>query len=174
VRYIFRAALAVSVIGLSASLVVHIRSLLGFGFHHWLAFFGLILVLVVPYILACDGIAHGGATGWRKDPREYFASSTSLAGWLGVDLFEYQARWRTAFARRPPWLKRLDLLVNGYCVMTFIIPFFIKGHRGELSNLFSSTSLPASIVFVISSGLILFFWISFSTFWLVMQINVEP
>ena len=67
--HLYRAALAASLIGFVASLVIHIRSLFGFGFNHWYAPFGLIFFLFIPYILACDGIVHGGSTGWRKNPR---------------------------------------------------------------------------------------------------------
>jgi hypothetical protein len=173
VRQLYLTGLVASLFGLILSLVAHLRSIAGFGFHHWFAPFGLIFALFVPYILACDGIVHGGATGWRKDPREYLGPRTGRASWLGLNFFERQYRWRTGFARRPPWMNRLDLLVNVYCLITFIVLFFIKGQRGELSNIFSSTALPSSIVFVISSGWVLCFWVFFSTFWLVMQINAE-
>jgi hypothetical protein len=173
-NHLYRAALAASLIGFVASLVVHIRSLFGFGFYHWYAPFGLIFILFVPYILACDGIVYGGATGWRKNPLEYLGPSTTRASWLGVDFFEHQKRWSQAFARRPGWLKKLDSIFFGYFFIMFIIPFLIKIHTENLSNVFSLTTLPPSIVRVISSGWMMCYWGFFSTFWLVNQINLEP
>jgi hypothetical protein len=153
---------------------VHIRSLLGFGFSHWYAPFGLIFILFVPYLLACDGIVYGGTTGWRKNPLEYLGPSASRASWLGIDFFEHQKRWSQAFARRPGWLKKTDLMVAAYFTVTFVIPFLIKIHTEDLSNIFSPSSLPPSIVLIFSSGWMMAFWVFFSTFWVVLQINLEP
>jgi hypothetical protein len=148
--------------------------MLGFGFYHWYVLFGLIFVLFLPYMLACEGIVHGGTTGWRKNPLEYLAPSPDRASWLGVKFFEHQKRWIQAFARRPRWLKRLDFIVFGYSFITFVVPFLIKIHTKDSPNIFSLTVLPASIVFVISSGWMMVYWGFFSTFWLVSQINLEP
>ena len=81
---------------------------------------------------------------------------------------------KSAFARRPKWLKKLDFIVFGYCFITFAIPFLIKIHTETMPNIFSLTTLPASIVLVISSCWMGCYWVFSSTFWLVIQINLEP
>ncbi len=173
-RLLYRTALSVSVIGFVASLIVNIRSLLGFGFSHWYAPFGLIFILFIPYILACDSIVYGGTTGWRKDPLEYIGPSASRASWLGLDFFEHQRRWSQALARRPGWLKKANYIALAYFVATFAIPLFIKIHTEDLSNIFSIATLPPSIALILSSGWMMCYWGFFSTFWIVIQINLEP
>ena len=173
-RLLYNTALAVSTIGFAASLVVHIRALLGFGFSHWYAPFGLMAILFVPYLLACDGIVYGGTTGWRKDPLEYLGSGDSRTSWHEIDFFEHQRRWTHALARRPGWMKKADFIAVIYFIVTFAIPFLTTIHTEDLSNIFSLPMLPPSIAAVFTSGWMMCYWAMFSTFWLVIQINLEP
>jgi hypothetical protein len=172
-RYLYMTALVASLIGLIASLVAHIRSLLGFGCNHWVAPFVLIFVLFAPYILALDGIVHGGVTGWRKNPPESIFPSTSQKSWFGIDFFEHQQRWSQALVRRPAWMKKLNYLVAGYFFTAFMIRFFLTTQRNEWPTKLSIATLPPPIAFLCSSCWVACYWLFFSTFWQVMHPDSE-
>jgi hypothetical protein len=168
VRYFYGAALAASVVGLVTSIVVHIRSLLGFGFSHWIGLFELMFVLFFPYLLACHGIIFGGVTRLRQSSSVFFNDTSDQKNSLALDLFEYQERWSNALDRRPTWTKILDYLVLGYFFTVFAICFFLKGQRLEVAILFSLKTLPAPLVYFFSSCWVLCYWLMFTTFWRLM------
>jgi hypothetical protein len=168
VRHLYRAALGASLVGLIASLIVHVRSLMGVGFYHWFAPFGLIFILFVPYLFACEGIVHGGMLGFRKDSTEPRDPGRSRDSGLGLDSIEYLQRWRIALARRPTWLRTLNYIVLFYFMTTFVICFIFQVQHDQLSNIFSLRMLPSSTAFLLSSGWVLCYWVLFSTFWQVI------
>jgi hypothetical protein len=65
-RYLYRVALAVSLVGFTVSLALHVRSIRGFDLNHWILPFLFLLILQVPWMLAADDIVDGSINQWRR------------------------------------------------------------------------------------------------------------
>jgi hypothetical protein len=171
VRIIYWVTLAISLCGLVASLMVHIRSALGLGLSHWILPFGFIFGLFLPYLLACDDIVHGGVKLWRRRPLASIEAGSSSKSSFFLN-WSQQQRWgKEAFRNRPPWIKKMDFLFLGYFFLVFAV-FSLKHYSNDpdLKD-FSSSALPARVAFLFSSGWMAGCWLFFGTFWHVLQLD---
>jgi hypothetical protein len=160
VRYLYRAALAISVIGFTSSLIVHVRSLLGFGLRDWLLPFIFILLLMGPWFLAADDIVHRDIAHWRNDP--------VLNAEAGLDR---QILWGQLLHRsRAGWVKVMDYVIVGYFFLVFGA-FFLKGFPNDPHSPTSGSYLPAHVATFFSSGWMAFYWNFFGTFWNTLKLN---
>jgi hypothetical protein len=168
-RRVYQAALVVSLMGLCASLAVHVRSLLGFGLHHWFVPQLLIFALIVPWMLAADDIVHGGITRWRRRPLARIGPTPAGPGFLG-ESFGQQQKWGEELWRNQPgWIKKLNYGITGYFFFVFATFFF----RPHPTNTYFSGTLPAPIAFLFSAGWMTFCWIYFGTFWRALELDRE-
>ena len=169
-KFVYWAALVISSCALVASLIVHIRSALGFDLNHWIVPFGLIMVLFLPYMLACDDIVHGGVEHWRKRPSASIEidSSSNRSYFLN---WEQQQKWgMEVFKNRAAWIKKIDFLFLGYFFLVFIV-FYLKTHPDDPFSKSLSSTLPAPVAFFFSTGWMGFYWFFVGTFWQALQFD---
>jgi hypothetical protein len=66
VRKIYWISLVISCLGFAVSLLVHVRSLLGFGLADWFVLPAFLLLPLGAWFVAADDVVHGGTARWQK------------------------------------------------------------------------------------------------------------
>jgi hypothetical protein len=160
VRYLYRVSLTVSVIGFIASLVVHVRSLLGFGLHDWFLHFIFILLLMGPWFLAVDDVTRNGMTQWQSRPLD------SAEAHLEKQILQGQLLFRT----RPRRIKIVDYAILGYFILGFSY-FLMKTSPTDPYSQSSGAYLPVPVTVFFSIGWMVFYWNFFGTFWRTLKLK---
>jgi hypothetical protein len=166
VKFVYWVALVISSCALVASFIVHIRSALGLGLYHWILPFGFIFGLILPYLLACDDIVHGGVKLWGRRPLASIEVGSSSKSSFFLNWPQQQKWGKEVFRTRPAWIKKIDWLFIGYFFLVFGA-FSLKSHPNDPT----SGPLPAPVAFFFSAGWMGFYWSFVGTFWHVLQLD---
>jgi hypothetical protein len=161
-QYLYRVALAISLVGFTVSLDVHVRSILGSDLNHWILPFLFMIILQIPWMLAVDDIVDGSINQWRR--RTHIGIQSSL---------EKQMLWgQSLFRGRPTWLKAIDYVILGYFFIIFI-SFLRKTYPIDTYSPHLGPRLPAPVATLFSSGWMAFYWYYLGTFWRVLKLNYK-
>lgn len=160
-RKIYWSAFVISCLGFAISLIVHIRSFMGFGLWYWFLLPIFALLPLGAWFMAADDVVHGGTDSrWRKQSRVAAESGT-----------EEQMSWvRRVYRSWSKWVK----LVNGFFVGYFLIlgmQFFIKNNSANSFPLNSPRFIEAPIAAIVSCACLGAFWMYLATFRRVLELD---
>jgi hypothetical protein len=160
VRKIYWISLVISCLGFALSLVVHVRSLMGFGLQDWFVLPAFLLLPLGAWFVAADDVVHGGTARWRKQGLVTDESEVEKQMFWGQLLYR---SWSKPF-------KWGNGLFGAYFLILIVL--FLKSSNA--ATLFSQSSLrfiEAMLATLLSCGCMGAFWMYAATFIRVLKLK---
>ncbi len=160
VRKIYWISLVISCLGFALSLVVHVRSLMGFGLENWFVLPAFLLLPLGAWFVAADDVVHGGTARWRKQGVGAVESGVEKQMLWGQSLYRSMAK---------PFKWGNGLLVLYFSILAAL---FLKNSNS--GNPFPQSSLrfiEAPLATLLSCGCIGGFWAYSVTFVRVLKLK---